>query len=209
MKKKSLMALLACTLGLIGACFLNDGTSVKAATIEDKSTSLTDTMNSVTTDSAVKVGDVLANPEEGWKRSDDRDEHIRYCEGSDKTEAYTPSGETSTVTFVSDTSKSDHQITFSFTGSRLRLIGLAMDGNFDGDFNEAEISYDGGKTFEKIELINADKKESCGIEDLLYEKTGLSDEKHDVILRVLTDTNGFELNAIDIDENGGLGSFIQ
>ena len=147
---------------------------------------------------AATWGQLLTQPEDGWKRYDDTDSNIEY---------------TKSVLFASGYSsfymgsyhyshEAEYSIKFSFYGSELRLLG------YPAYNTKIKISFDGGKTFENF---SANAITNSQPQSLVYEKIGLEKKVHDVIIaNALTTFNvsdTFKLDAIDIDEDGYLGSY--
>ncbi|PHF52244.1 hypothetical protein COI41_22120 [Bacillus toyonensis] len=143
-----------------------------------------------------KVGDVLLQPEAGWKRIDDTDSNIQYT-GNWSLIDNQPLAYNSTIRFKNSKNpepvdNSSMSLTFRFKGTKLRVIGVSNN-TYDKD---AQIIIDG-----KPETISfyADRDISPH-RTLLFDKQGLTDEMHTVEL------NGvfMVLDAIDIDENGSM-----
>jgi hypothetical protein len=141
---------------------------------------------------AATVGTQLASPEDGWQRIDDTNSKILY----DGTwSIYTNSG------FWGGTDKyslvTDSTIKFKFYGTKLRIIGqyhstaskntrITIDGVV---YNYSEYSSTIGT--------------SAGVKYLVYEKTGLEQNVHSVVITV-TNTDTTRFDAIDIDDTGYL-----
>ncbi|MEC2394943.1 hypothetical protein ACW4EZ_10990 [Bacillus toyonensis] len=152
-------------------------------------------------DLGAKVGDVLKEPEPGWKRFDDTDSNIKY-EGvwanSTHSDFYN-----STLHFKHSTSnnppdKNPVSLKFNFIGTRLRVIGLM---NLSYDAN-ATILVDG---VEEIISFFRPVSQSSSSQTLVYEKVGLMNQEHTVEIK------GYFINldAIDIDADGELVPFKQ
>ncbi|PEQ31501.1 hypothetical protein [Bacillus thuringiensis] len=152
-------------------------------------------------DLGAKVGDVLKEPEPGWKRFDDTDSNIKY-EGvwanSTHSDFYN-----STLHFKHSTSnnppdKNPVSLKFNFIGTRLRVIGLM---NLSYDAN-ATILVDG---VEEIISFLRPVSQSSSSQTLVYEKVGLMNQEHTVEIK------GYFINldAIDIDADGELVPFKQ
>lgn len=140
-----------------------------------------------------KVGDVLKEPEPGWKRFDDTDRNIKY-EGVWATENIsTHYNSTCHYKHSSSNKPPDSNpisIKFNFEGTKLRIIGLK--GNlYDSD---AKILIDG-----KEEVINFKSTEFLK-QCIVYEKLNLSSGAHTVEVKGIYMT----LDAIDIDADGSL-----
>ncbi|MRS26408.1 hypothetical protein [Bacillus sp. RIT694] len=142
-----------------------------------------------------KVGDVLLQPETGWKRIDDTDVNIKYL-GNWTLIDNLPDYHNSTARFKhakqSSVDNSAMSVTFKFKGTKLRVIGVSNN-TYD---REAQIIIDG-----KPETISfyADRDVSP-TRVLLFDKQDLTDEIHTVELKGVF----MHLDAIDIDENGSM-----
>nr|WP_257206163.1 hypothetical protein [Bacillus cereus] len=142
-----------------------------------------------------KLGDVLLQPEIGWKRIDDTDVNIKYS-GNWTLIDNLPDYHNSTARFKhakqSSVDNSAMSATFKFKGTKLRVIGVSNN-TYD---REAQIIIDG-----KPETISfyADRDVSP-TRVLLFDKQGLTDEIHTVELKGVF----MHLDAIDIDENGSM-----
>ncbi|HDR8051460.1 TPA: hypothetical protein QCY45_002241 [Bacillus cereus] len=146
----------------------------------------------------IKVGDVLKEPESGWKRFDDTDSNIRYTgvwANSTHSDFYN-----STLHFKHSTSnnppdKNPVSLKFNFIGTRLRVIGL-MNSSYDAN---ATILVDG------VEEIISFFRPGSQSQTLVYEKIGLMNQEHTVEIK------GYFINldAIDIDADGELVPFKQ
>ncbi|MFE6707147.1 hypothetical protein ACFVEL_19580 [Bacillus thuringiensis] len=146
----------------------------------------------------IKVGDVLKEPESGWKRFDDTDSNIRYTgvwANSTHSDFYN-----STLHFKHSTSnnppdKNPVSLKFNFIGTRLRVIGL-MNSSYDAN---ATILVDG------VEEIISFFRPGSQFQTLVYEKIGLMNQEHTVEIK------GYFINldAIDIDADGELVPFKQ
>ncbi|MBK5452004.1 hypothetical protein JFU18_26260 [Bacillus sp. TH22] len=142
-----------------------------------------------------KVGDILLQPEDGWKRIDDTDVNIKYS-GNWTLIDNLPEYHNSTARFKhakqSSIDNSAMSVTFKFKGTKLRVIGVSNN-TYD---REAQIIIDG-----KPETISfyADRDVSPA-RVLLFDKQGLTDEIHTVELKGVF----MHLDAIDIDENGSM-----
>ncbi|HDX9512622.1 TPA: hypothetical protein ROY06_006028 [Bacillus cereus] len=146
----------------------------------------------------IKVGDILKEPESGWKRFDDTDSNIRYTgvwANSTHSDFYN-----STLHFKHSTSnnppdKNPVSLKFNFIGTRLRVIGL-MNSSYDAN---ATILVDG------VEEIIGFFRPGSQSQTLVYEKIGLMNQEHTVEIK------GYFINldAIDIDADGELVPFKQ
>lgn len=143
-----------------------------------------------------KVGDVLKEPDPGWKRFDDTDSNIKY-EGVWATESNSRHYN-STCHYKHNQSnnppdKNPISVKFNFTGTKLRIIGFLFH-IYDAN---AKILIDG-----KEELINffLPVSSSAVYQALVYEKLGLANQEHTVEIK----GTFMNLDAIDIDADGSL-----
>ncbi|NKI22308.1 hypothetical protein HFN20_13955 [Paenibacillus dendritiformis] len=148
-----------------------------------------------------KVGDVLKQPEAGWKRYDDGDPSVKYF-GTFIRE--------SNVNFYNGASNYatsvDFKIKFDFIGTKIRIIGV----QYPNKFPNVPITIDGvTETFSQVGSLN--------YQVLQYEKTGLEYRRHTVEIAIPSDAGNnigydpnnanvrnIQMDAIDIDENGQL-----
>ncbi|MCH5475162.1 hypothetical protein L4A40_18515 [Bacillus cereus] len=142
-----------------------------------------------TVKSPAKVGDILLEPEPGWKRIDDADTNIKYdgiwalYKGDDYYN--------STLHYKYKTIGTDPaSIRFNFYGTKLRIIGILAK---DYDSN-ATITIDG-----KIETINFSATQPKN-QAIVYEKLNLPLGDHSVKL----DGIFMNLDAIDIDSDDSM-----
>ncbi|MEJ9237131.1 hypothetical protein P4K47_19020 [Bacillus cereus] len=136
-----------------------------------------------------KVGDILLEPEPGWKRIDDADTNIKY----DGKWALYKSDDyyNSTLHYKYKTIGTDPaSIRFNFYGTKLRIIGILAK---DYDSN-ATITIDG-----KIETINFSATQPKN-QAIVYEKLNLPLGDHSVKL----DGIFMNLDAIDIDSDDSM-----
>ncbi|PVC75085.1 hypothetical protein C2I27_04150 [Priestia megaterium] len=131
-----------------------------------------------------KVGEAVIVPDPGWKRYDDSHGAIYYGKRTITSLTSTTGG-----SFSNDVD----DVRFSFTGSKLRIIGILSVGR-TGNMNITidGVSYDFSE-YSTNSITNA----------LVFEKTDLSSGKHTVIIRS-GNANAAAIDAIDIDENGRL-----
>ncbi|MCW6123181.1 Ig-like domain-containing protein [Clostridium sporogenes] len=147
----------------------------------------TNNLNNTPKNSA-KVGDVLKDPEVGWKRYDDKNSNLTYLNGYKADNSPYWNG-TSTVM------KNGGEAKFNFTGNKLRIISyksdtqsiltLYIDGNYIGDFN----AYKDGDYSVKV---------------LAFDVSNLQNGEHYAILKYSGTNKMISLDAIDIDENSEL-----
>lgn len=140
------------------------------------------------------IGQPLTAPEAGWKRYDDTHPAIKYITnnrtylGTSSSSSY--NGTTSTIYNLHD------RIAFKFDGTKIRLIVLinpSRSRNITVKINNVAEG--------TLDLYNKDTSIS---QVLIFEKTNLPRGTHTVELIKNDETNGFSLDAIDIDSTGRL-----
>ncbi|WP_257149252.1 hypothetical protein [Bacillus cereus] len=137
-----------------------------------------------------KVGDVLLQPETGWKRIDDTDVNIKY-RGVWKNDVVNSSLYNSTCHYKApEVDNNPASIRFDFEGTKLRIIALTVN-PYDSD---AKILIDG-----REEVINFSSTDTI-YQRLVYEKLNLPQGVHKVEIKGLY----INLDAIDIDETGSM-----
>ncbi len=137
-----------------------------------------------------KVGDVLLQPEDGWKRIDDTDVNIKY-RGVWKNDVVNSSLYNSTCHYKApEVDNNPASIRFDFEGTKLRIIALTVN-PYDSD---AKILIDG-----REEVINFSSTDTI-YQRLVYEKLNLPQGVHKVEIKGLY----INLDAIDIDETGSM-----
>jgi hypothetical protein len=135
------------------------------------------------------IGDQLSVPETGWRRYDDTNEVIVYT-GTWGTETLAGNYNGS----AKYTSTSGSTMSFTFYGTKLRIIG----GLYSGRTTTAQVIIDGAV----VGTINEDSATSR-TKTLVFEISGLSKGKHAVQIKVM-DTKVLLLDAIDVDGDGYL-----
>ncbi|PDY71454.1 hypothetical protein [Bacillus cereus] len=133
------------------------------------------------------VGDVLTEPEKGWKRIDDNDPLIRYI-GNWKLATGNDKHYNKTTHYNLD-KKLDTSFEFEFVGTKLRLLAYG-DSGYDAT---SKILIDGK---EETMVYNS----PSGNQVIRYEKIGLDRGKHTV--KVIG--KAMSLDSIDIDADGYL-----
>ncbi|RHW32008.1 hypothetical protein [Oceanobacillus profundus] len=134
-----------------------------------------------------QVGDQLLDPEEGWKRYDDRHPAIKY-EGNWIRSNIT--GYFNGTTTGTDSNGED-SYSFKFIGTKIRLV----DALAENRSSSVRVIIDG------VEESYSAYGPSTARATLVYEKTGLEFKEHTVeVINSLT--RFIALDAIDIDENG-------
>ncbi|MDA2379462.1 hypothetical protein PDN17_24520 [Bacillus cereus] len=136
----------------------------------------------------VEVGDVLLQPEDGWKRFDDSDSLIKYS-GTWTISTPDDSGYNRTVHWTGHTSAGIVSATFAFYGTSLRIIGLMTE-----YYQKGIITIDGITNDINFNRTGVTK---CA---LLYEELNLVEGKHIVTIS----GEKINLDAIDIDNKGYL-----
>lgn len=134
------------------------------------------------------VGTQLAEPETGWQRFDDTDSNISYkgfSFGGVDNNCYGGGFKESKV--ANDTAK------FDFIGTKLRIISII---NTNRSKNIVIKIDNVAETF-------SENYPSFAYKTLVYEKTGLSNQLHSVIITT-TNTDMCDIDAIDIDDTGQL-----
>jgi hypothetical protein len=146
--------------------------------------------NFVSNSFAATVGEVLSSPEQGWTRIDDNDKNIQYIGSGWSTlerDAYYKSSRHNSLS-----SSLDDYIKIVFKGTKIRLITSA----FPGYTDNLKVTIDGiGERYSQTAPTDSNIV-------LTYEKTGLSDRIHTVIIsKVTKGSYSFDLtlDAIDID----------
>ena len=139
-----------------------------------------------------KVGDVLKEPEPGWKRFDDTDSNIKYVGKTWQFETSTSLGYyKNTLHFKhSNFGTEAIKIQFGFIGSCLRIIALSMS-SYD---RYATIKID-DKPY-NLSYYNKEPTKQC----LIFEELNLEYGSHTVSIEGLY----LNLDAIDIDADGSL-----
>ncbi|VXC86383.1 conserved hypothetical protein [Bacillus mycoides] len=143
-----------------------------------------------------KVGDILLQPEDGWKRIDDLDANIKYVGNEWLSLNITEQGHYMD-TFHTYPKEGPKSIEFKFTGTKLRVIASKYTTLYDA----VSIKIDGvTETYSQQDVSITDKAVS-GI--LVYDKQGLSNTEHSVIITV-PNNKPLTLDAIDIDATGSM-----
>ncbi|NFD17127.1 Ig domain-containing protein [Clostridium botulinum] len=139
---------------------------------------------------SAKVGDMLREPEIGWKRYDDTNSNISYI-GNKKIASGSKYHKDSIMYFPSS---ENGTIKFNFIGSKIRLIDtMSSDRSSNINIKIDNISY----TFNDYSANSIDQR-------LIFEKTGLLFKEHFVEITNNQSGTVYGLDAIDIDENGEL-----
>lgn len=147
---------------------------------------------------AATVGDQLLEPEDGWKRIDDTDDNLKYI-GSwilNKNN----SSNISTSCYNKTYHGGQDSINFKFKGTKLRIISLATHTNRSENIQV------------KIDDINvgtySERSTTPTAQILFFEKTGLENSIHSVEIINNTRDNYIDLDAIDIDADGEILSWV-
>ncbi|WP_051624049.1 Ig-like domain-containing protein [Clostridium akagii] len=204
MKKHfKLIGVFLCAL-LIGTSFIFSKSSNNKVYADDNSEVGTANLNN-TADNSAKVGDQLVHPEKGWKRYDDSNSMIQYI-GNDwvydnihasvSNYCYNKGSHISGDHYgVADNCDGDEQIKFKFTGSKIRII--AIDTTDNQWATNIEIKIDGNS------YTYSNKIKSSGWQSVVFEKTDLENNIHNVIITNKTTTQ-MNFDAVDIDDTGSL-----
>ncbi|MGE1215380.1 hypothetical protein [Bacillus toyonensis] len=132
-------------------------------------------------DLGAKVGDVLKEPEPGWKRFDDTDSNFQYSGAWDISKSIGPYG--GSLHFCRENNKIV-TVQFNFFGTALRIIGLLFSA-----YDVGQISIDNMPP-ENISYKNGSTRHQA----LVYEKFDLTEGVHTVSLSGLN----INFDAIDI-----------
>ncbi|WP_459481259.1 Ig-like domain-containing protein [Clostridium saccharoperbutylacetonicum] len=148
---------------------------------------------------AATVGQQLTSPESGWQRYDDSDLKIQYIgswgigyNSSSQANWYNSSIHT-------NSGNKDDSVKFEFYGTKFRIISSTF---YDRN-NKVDVICDG---------INIGNFNSSTFNSnnpiLVFEKTGLSSDRHSVTIKEDASSNGYYwmIDAVDIDSNGKLVS---
>ncbi|MBZ8124546.1 hypothetical protein [Bacillus thuringiensis] len=141
-------------------------------------------------DLSAKVGDVLKQPEPGWKRFDDRDTNLTY------------SGEYTVNTNSKDSWKNTLSIitsgscSFAFYGTKIRLLA----------FKHFEHAPQGTITIDGVDYAyNQNNIDQNANQVIVFEKFNLELKNHTVTIKNLSDTSKkITLDSIDINDTGEL-----
>jgi hypothetical protein len=134
------------------------------------------------------IGHALSNPEAGWIRYEENAWTYSAIDGIGSSELY--SGGTATILPTSATAK------LKFVGTSIRIIGTI----YDTFTLSAKIQIDGNP----LESFNC--RGSAVYRALLYEKIGLTNAEHTVI--ITANGGNVELDAIDINSSGYIRNFL-
>ncbi|HBF6273713.1 TPA: hypothetical protein KOS81_003980 [Clostridioides difficile] len=145
-----------------------------------------------------KVGDILPQPEIGWRRYDDNYVNILYSNLYHRFDLSSCYG--GTCTCISNASHDKTNINFKFIGTKIRLICVT----YVDSSNIVDISIDGVvEQFSTRENVN-------NISKIVYEKLNLYNKIHNVEISINKNSVvHFFLDCIDIDENGYMIDLIE
>ncbi|WP_339303210.1 hypothetical protein [Paenibacillus sp. FSL R5-0519] len=137
------------------------------------------------------IGSEVTVPEIGWKRYDaDSLEHS----GTDWKTVENTTGRVFEGGSVMYSNVIGNYIKFSFTGKKLRLVA-EYGSLYDPD---VEVSIDG-----VVEYINlSTTSSSYQPQRIVLEKTNLSEGSHEVVVKKVSGTGNFHIDAVDVDVNG-------
>ncbi|EJR57241.1 hypothetical protein IIO_04768 [Bacillus cereus VD115] len=136
----------------------------------------------------VEVGDVLLQPEDGWKRIEDSNSNFKYT--GDGWATHSAAKWSGGSTHYCPNADKLATVEFVFNGTKLRIIGLLSAG-----YREGQIWIDE----QPVETINFEQP-NAQYQSLVYEKLGLANGEHKVKLSGLN----INLDAIDIDSDGSI-----
>jgi hypothetical protein len=137
------------------------------------------------------IGDVLPSPEGGWKRYSNTDPAIRYVGTSWEF-----------ISGVHLTYKASDSIRFSFTGDKIRIIGV---------WATTWIAKFVSITIDGVEYIYDQSIGVVSNNTLFFEKVGLDNKEHLVIITgtssVVVGSTNFNFVAVDVADTGRVYSF--
>jgi hypothetical protein len=140
-----------------------------------------------------KVGDVLKEPEPGWKRFDDTDKSFKYL-GDWWSSGITPEWSNNTFNFVQGGSG---EVQFNFFGTKLRIISCIHEPKHRS--SDIKVTIDGK------EEIYSEQGTQIQYQTLVYEKTNLVEGVHTVVIKSgTTSLYPLTFDAIDINDTGEL-----
>ncbi|MDD1502594.1 discoidin domain-containing protein [Lysinibacillus sp. CNPSo 3705] len=140
------------------------------------------------------IGQALTSPESGWRRYDDTDDSFKYSgDWNTSVGAGMYNGSRKYSSIVGD------KISFSFNGTKLRIIGVLVTNSNTNGSKTIKINIDGEPYV--FSNINSSTSASSNVDQaLLFEKSGLNFSNHVVVIELAS--NFFWFDAIDIDVNG-------
>lgn len=145
-----------------------------------------------------RVGQQLTTPEPEWKRYD-TDNNALYL-GTDWKTVVNATGRAFEGGSVKYSNVIGNYIKFSFTGKKLRLIA-EYHNLYDPN---VEVSIDG-----VVEYINlSTTSSSYQPQRLVLDKINLSDGSHEVVVKKISGTGNFHIDAVDIDVTGRMIRYI-
>ncbi|WP_324730285.1 Ig-like domain-containing protein [Lysinibacillus fusiformis] len=181
--KKSFIYLTLVLLALVSFS-VESASAAEAVDYEEGVTNL----NNTPENSAV-IGNQLLKPEKGWKRYDDSNPIIKYVGSWNLASGNSDYNKTQHYTTYSTQAAIDSNYNFNFKGTKLRIISPT----WNTSSSKIEVMIDG----EIIETYSAYSNKQQR-QTLIYEKIGLEDKIHEVIIKNKT-TSYLILDAIDID----------
>lgn len=135
------------------------------------------------------IGQQLAQPEEGWKRYDDRDSNMKYSGTWTKATSSALLFQTESYSNVIGSN-----LSFRFLGTGIRIIS-SLNTNRSSNI---EVSLDGNK-----EIISMYRSSVLNYV-VTFEKLDLVNTEHEIVV-TLNDSSGYiQIDAIDIDSTGRL-----
>ena len=190
-KKLSIMLAIMLTLVItaVGLCNMNNAYAAENEEYVVGTKNLNDTPKN-----SAKIGDQLKLPEREWKRYDDSNKNIVYL--GDARAGNTQMRENFYKKTYHTVYGADSEVKFKFKGEKLRIIGV-MD--FHSRSSNVTIQID-SNTYNYNQYISENQK----FQMLLFEVDGLNNDIHEVTISQSDDEKTFNIDAIDIDENGEL-----
>ncbi|KEI99570.1 hypothetical protein N496_08330 [Clostridium botulinum A2B3 87] len=157
----------------------------------------TNNLNNTPKNSA-KVGDVLKDPEVGWKRYGSTNMNIKYTPESGW--AKNLDNSSYNKVYMGAKNKGEWKMCFNFSGTKLRIIGRMAH-----DYDENAILMLDNKQYSvNFKRIGSSGSTTC----LVFDVNNLANTNHSVILSYNKNTTPYTLDAgieaIDINENGEL-----
>lgn len=145
------------------------------------------------------IGDVLTQPESGWKRYDDSEQVFEYIDGVGTWEIETLSDHyQGSCHRIYDTDAKDAKVKFGFKGSKLRILTRVFS---NGRTDKVEVKIDGVVVgYYSLLFPNYTSATS---QVLVYEILNLPFDYHSVELTVIN-SGQFYFDIVDIDYNGEL-----
>lgn len=148
-----------------------------------------------TSQNSAKIGDELLKPEKGWKRYDDANSKIIY----DNIPLISNSNYYKGATHHKN-NFANCTVKFNFTGSKIRIVSVKHNTTYDGNIN---VNIDGIS----YSYSQGQNGYFNNYQSLLFEKLGLENREHQVVITSSSSSQYFNIDAIDIDQNGELKQY--